>query len=543
IASAYNGVQALDGWYDASASHPAGAAAPALEQSASVFPLGAGVAAATAVTLTFTNGVANFNLRTSDVGQYVINLRDDTATFATVTITGVSSELTVRPFGFAIIGIAAAAANPGGTGPGDILFNAAGDPFRAQFTAVLYGAGDPLDANGDPTSWSALENNANAPSFAWDTQLGAVLNTPPTALGGTIGTLDRPSGTQIDAADFAAGSALPVDLRYSEVGSMFMRASANNYLGVAGLAVRGQSQVVGRFSPFEFTVTGLPTTYDAACTAFTYLGQPFDYSAGARPQATITAVDALGAPTLNYFDFGVAGNDWWLLDDIAETYADPGGNLIYSGAGPSHNSSAVPTANGQVVVTFLGTLTYTKTLPYADGLGVDPFNAAPTLSFTVADADGVTYAGGTAFTFNIPEAIGQDGVRHGRLRVQNAHGSEVLDLPAPLTLQSFDGTNFTTITDDSCSAVAVADFTYVGLPIANAVTPFAMGEGSLDWTCSVASPCPGGFVDVTGALAGAGLDWLRYDWDGDTVEEEPSARVTFGIHAGSTRNIHIREVF
>jgi hypothetical protein len=542
IATAYSGVRNLDGWYDPGAAHPAGANAPAIEQGGVPFALGQGVGAATPVNLNFNNGVANFNLRSTDVGQYVLNLRDDTAGFATVTISGASSQLTVRPFGFAITGIIAAGANPGGTAPGDPLFNAAGDPFRAQFEAVLYGAGDPLDANGNPTSWIALENNANAPSFAWDTQLGAVLNTPPAGVGGVAGVLDRPGGTQIDAADFALGAALPIDLRYSEVGSMFVGASANNYLGAAGLSVQGQSQAVGRFSPSAFTVIGNVPTYAAACTAFTYLGQPFDYSPGARPQATITAVNALGATTLNYFDFG-APDDWWLLGDIAELYADPGGNLIYSGVGASHNSSAIPTANGQVVVTFLGTLTYTRTLPYADGLGVDPFVAAPTLSFTVTDPDGVTFNGGAAFTFAIPEAVGQNGVRHGRLRLQSAHGSEVLDLPAPLTLQTFDGTNFTTTTDDNCTAVAVADFTYVGVPIASAVTPFAVGDGSLDWLCSVASPCASGFVDVSGALAAAGLGWLRYDWNGDNVEEEPTGRVTFGIHAGANRNIHIREVF
>ncbi len=323
---------------------------------------------------------------------------------------------------------------------------------------------------------------------------------------------------------------------------MFIAASANAYLGEPGLAVQGRSAAVGRFSPASFDVTGNVATYDAACTAFTYLGQPFDYSAGARPQATITAVNAQGATTLNYFDFGNT-DDWWRLGDITETYLDPGGNLAYSGAGPSHNSSAVPSANGQVVVNFVGTLTYPKTLPYADGAGVDQFNAAPTLSFTVTDADGVTYNAGAAFTFAINEAAAQDLVRHGRLRLQSAHGSEVLDLSAPLILQTFDGTNFVTVTDDSCTAVAVGDFTYAGTPVADAVTPFAMGNGSLDWNCSLASPCATGFVDVTGALAGAGIDWLRYDWDGDDLEQEPSGRVTFGIHSGNNRNIHIREVF
>ncbi|MDH3713147.1 MAG: hypothetical protein OET44_04765, partial [Gammaproteobacteria bacterium] len=542
IATAYSGVRNLDGWYDLGAAHPAGANAPAIEQGGIPFVLGQGVAAAAPVNLNFNNGVAAFNLRSTDVGQYVLNLRDDTATFATATISGASSELTVRPFGFAITGIAAAGANPGGTAPADPLFNAAGDPFRAQFGAVLYGAGDPLDANGNPTSWIALENNANAPSFAWDTQLSAVLNTPPAGVGGAAGMLDRPGGTQIAAADFAFGNALPVDLRYSEVGSMFIGASANNYLGVPGLSVQGQSQAVGRFSPSVFTVAGNAPTYDAACTAFTYLDQPFDYSPGARPLATITAVNALGATTLNYFDFG-APDDWWLLGDIVETYADPGGNLIYSGVGASHNSSAIPTGNGQVLVTFLGSLTYTRTLPYADGLGVAPFNTAATVSFTVTDPDGVTFNGGAPFTFAINEAVGQNGVRHGRLRLQSAHGSEVLDLPAPLTLQAFDGINFTTTPDDTCTAVAVADFTYVGVPVASAVTPFAAGDGSLDWQCSVASPCASGVVDVSGALAAAGLGWLRYDWDGDNVEQEPTGRVTFGIHAGANRNIHIREVF
>ena len=131
--------------------------------------------------------------------------------------------------------------------------------------------------------------------------------------------------------------------------------------------------------------------------------------------------------------------------------------------------------------------------------------------------DGVTYNGGAPFTFTINEAIGQNGIRHGRLRLQSAHGSEVLDLPAPLTLQTFDGTNFVTTTDDSCTAVAVADFTYVGVPVASAVTPFAAGEGSLDWQCSLGSPCATGFVDVTGAL---GVRDLQLD----AVRPEPRER-------------------
>ena len=43
-------------------------------------------------------------------------------------------------------------------------------------------------------------------------------------------------------------------------------------------------------------------------------------------------------------------------------------------------------------------------------------------------------------------------------------------------------------------------------------------------------------------LGGAALPWLRFDWDGDgTHAEDPFARATFGIYAGSDRVIYFRE--
>ena len=45
-------------------------------------------------------------------------------------------------------------------------------------------------------------------------------------------------------------------------------------------------------------------------------------------------------------------------------------------------------------------------------------------------------------------------------------------------------------------------------------------------------------------LTGAGLDFLRFDWDGNgTYGEDPTGRATFGIFRGDGRVIYTRELY
>ena len=46
--------------------------------------------------------------------------------------------------------------------------------------------------------------------------------------------------------------------------------------------------------------------------------------------------------------------------------------------------------------------------------------------------------------------------RWGQLRINNATGSELLDITVPLNTEYFDGTTFITNTDDSCTALDLA---------------------------------------------------------------------------------------
>ncbi len=79
VATNYSGAKSLKAWYTANASHPAGATAPAIDSGTA---LGTSVPGSANVSLTFTAGVASFNLTTSDVGKFSLNLRDDTRSFA-----------------------------------------------------------------------------------------------------------------------------------------------------------------------------------------------------------------------------------------------------------------------------------------------------------------------------------------------------------------------------------------------------------------------------------------------------------------------------
>ncbi|MBI3229603.1 MAG: hypothetical protein HYZ45_05300 [Burkholderiales bacterium] len=111
VDTTYNGAKNLDGWYSAVASvHPPAAAAPRIcapvlgtcvpsTGGCSTLPTSPPALVSGSdnlPSLTFTNGVANFCLVTSDVGRYSLNMRDDSN--ASLPIAGSSATLTVRPF-------------------------------------------------------------------------------------------------------------------------------------------------------------------------------------------------------------------------------------------------------------------------------------------------------------------------------------------------------------------------------------------------------------------------------------------------------------
>ncbi|MDD3802510.1 MAG: LamG domain-containing protein [Desulfuromonas thiophila] len=402
-------------------------------------------------------------------------------------------------------------------------------------------AGDPKLAAGLPfevTVTAVCGDGTVTPNFAWPTQL-SVADVQPS--GGRAGVL---APTSLTAADFTAGRATP-DLTYSEVGNVTLQAQATNYLG-SGREISGSGQL-GRFMPHHFRLTrgSLTNRIDSACASpatFTYLDEPLaltfileaENAANDRTQNYVGAYAKLSA---DEDEAAPAGEVYRVtaVDAPGGSATSLGGRLLVDGrqrdsgwaAGSADFSLRLRLARAALPLPPDGPFNDVRfgvVLQDADGVAI----AALDLD---SDGDGVA---------DSAQAAGAAVLRQGRLRLVNAHGSELLPLALPVLAEYYNGTSFVPHGADSCTALALTDFSFVadpaGLPGANAFTPLAAGAGALNWTSGPGSP---GAVAVTAQLAA--LPWLQFDWNADASYGDPTARATFGIYKGSERIIYLRE--
>jgi MSHA biogenesis protein MshQ len=130
-------------------------------------------------------------------------------------------------------------------------------------------------------------------------------------------------------------------------------------------------------------------------------------------------------------------------------------------------------------------------------------------------------------------------MRYGRLRLQNAYGSELLPLPMSLTAQYWTGSGFALNTADSCTSLQVptsasgmvfgAGNLAAGETTAS-IQGLSAGSGVLlagDAAFRLTAPGSGnnGYVTITVATP----SWLKYPWTSSTATDA-SARATFGIY-------------
>lgn len=339
----------------------------------------------------------------------------------------------------------------------------------------------------------------------------------------------------------------------------------------------------GRFTPFDFNVAYNAPALGTGCGTFTYVGQTFSF--GTAPVITVTARNAAGAPTLNYADALMK------LSNVSGTslnqapYNTQSGRYVRfdalgAGTTPALDTNLLPAttadptisafANGVGSLTFApgGGFAFARSTPSA------PFNADIALRLNIIDADGVAYAGNPASFGSITAAgsgiafSGGKEIRYGRLSIQNAFGSELLDLAMPMRVQYYGANGWVTNINDACTTATIAPLSYVAGGTIGAgdtcVQDNGVGTGLSTQGCVAAgpvaerfktSPAAGDFnlylrtptgahtgsVDVTGDPGAA--SWLKFDWDGNagTAETGPSGRATFGIYKGSPRHIYLRE--
>ncbi|HQU14569.1 MAG: hypothetical protein B7Z66_04395 [Chromatiales bacterium 21-64-14] len=505
IATGYAGVKPLKAWYVADPSDPAGALPPAIGG----VTLPGAIPAANDLSLAFSSGQAPFTLNTSDVGKYALGLRDDTSGFAkdltggARPIDGSSATLTVRPFALALVNISAGATpNPGSTTPGGAVFTAAGGGFSATVRGVQWQAADDPGNTGSPAPGANLADNPLTPSFAWNTALAA--GTPFQPAGGVRGnlTLGGTAPVTLPQAAYGGGSTTASPLQYSEVGSFTLQAQAANYLNTPGINVYGNA-VVGRFIPAYFQTVVTPGCSGAP---FTYSAQPFN--------VTATAYNTLGTVTQNY-----DGNlGYAKLTTFSDANAGTGGTLSNNLLAALDYVHGVGSDN-QITYTF----TNKDTAPY-------------TLAVRATDTDAVTSAG---------HLEGTTEIRSGRVFLQNAFGSELLDLTMPLAVQYYQDATAQWVpnTADTCTTLSAGSFTlgnWSGAlhPGDTAITGVTLSAGSGALTLSAPGAGKVGSVDVTGTVA----SWLQYDWNASGSLSNPSALASFGIFKAPNRVIYQREL-
>ncbi len=529
VAQGYDGPRNLSFWVDHD-DPSTGTRTPVVDGNA----IGASAAKAVEVPLTFTAGRASTKVRYADVGRIRIHASDATKTPA---VSGSTNAFVVRPADLVVTLVrnGAGDANPGATTPEGVLFARAGDPLAVTVEA--------RDASGERT-----------PNFGRERTPEGVRISPASLVsptGGALGTVGDP--TALSSTE-PAGTLTGSTLSWSEVGAVRLRATIadGDYLGT-GEVEGTESDVVGRFAPSRFEITANTPRFATGCDlgAFTWMDQPFFFRSGEAPVLTVRAVNAAGQTTTNY------AGEWWRITNDSLTgreYASGTGTLDPSGLPSSASDPAIADAgNGSGTLTFSAGsgLRLIRTNPVA------PFEAEIALSIEVLDEDGTAplttpyMIGDTTPGSGIAFDVGKR-FQFGRLALDNAHGSERVVLPSALRAQSFDGMRFVDEAGDNCSTVALSALIATPVPaslsspatIAN--VPLLGGDAGL----SFAAPGATGTLDVTIRLdaAGAALPWLRYDWPHDGSldglhDDDPQARITFGINAGREELIFLQEVY
>jgi len=363
--------------------------------------------------------------------------------------------------------------------------------------------------------------------------------------------------------DHALGGQNSVSLRQSEVGVFRLTATpaTNAYFGETVAAA--QMGLVGRFIPAYLGVSG-SASLTPSCGTFSYQDQPMAFAAGAGPALIVTGYNRQGVPTKNYdrgafWRLAIPARDAYLsvttLPPLPPTPRD--GRLQAQGVVNEAVEGIYTGAAGQVDD---GARTYRWTneqllygavaLPTMDDL---PFQAAIRQGFSVlalTDADGACYLNGTAACQPYSFDFGGSQVRLGRLRLGNAHGSELQGLNLPLVIESWQGSAasgyFAKELQDNCSAPelntpALVAGTFTGNLAAGETTPslsaIALGEGQLQLN----APGAGNDGSVQATLSMP--QWLWYDWSGSAARQAARGLATFGIYSGPQRLIFRRELY
>jgi cytoskeletal protein CcmA (bactofilin family) len=442
------------------------------------------------------NGNAPFTFNFSDVGLVTLHARKAAGGALLSPLSGASNSFVVAPAAFVFSGITGSPIQ-------------AGASFSATVTAV--------------TSTAAATPNFGKESPAESVSFSLGARVAPT---GTNDSVNGPRDGVVaggGSLSWASGVATVSNLSYSEVGQITLAATlaSGSYLG-SGKTATGTSATVGDFVPAYFD-----TAIAQGCGSFTYSGQPFSL-------VSVTAKNTSGATTLDYSNLG----------------------------GCSACSKSVTLFDSGTATNFNATNTLAASA-FAKGVGISSTVAYTFPTKTTGPATITLHAVDASVTPNVTSTGHVEAtalVRSGRVRLMNAYGSELLDLPVTMQSQYWDGSAWVLNTADICTGDTTSN-TNNGVTISlshfsldptktcvwDSGAPGLSGSGCSaagvlskkykegatpsigftgDFNLWLKAPGKGnsGAVGVTATVP----SWLRYNWTGTVAN--PAARATFGIY-------------
>lgn len=471
-------------------------------------------------TFSFTSSDAYPNVRVrvqDDKGK--IGCSYDNFAIRPASFTGVS----VTDSDWQTAGTTRALTNTGASG-GNV--HKAGQPFTVRATAVNAAAATTTNYVGTPTAI-----------------LTACAGTACTA---TFGTFSIGTGTAV------AGVINSTTATYSEAGSFALQLQDQTFANVDALDSTTTERYfssavinVGRFVPDHFALSaGSIVNRADVCpagancpAAFTYMGEQMN------AVFTLTAQAAGGSTTQNY-----AG----VLAKLAPTAA--GNPLVFgavdSTATPTYLTARLDTgvqasgnfaAGAANVVAPLAITHPTTGCPNAPNCPDGPY-ALLDIGIAPRDIDGVIMAAydldTDATAGNDHTKVGRTEARYGRMKLSNAHGSELLKLPIGVLAQYWNGTTYVTNALDNNSTFAPTDVIFsnyqknLNSGETSVVTPPAsvvFTGGAAGYRLSAPGAGNNGSVDMTVNALSAYLP------------SGNAARATFGVYKGSNSFIYLRE--
>lgn len=338
----------------------------------------------------------------------------------------------------------------------------------------------------------------------------------------------------IVGSSFANGVAALSNLTWGEVGSITLTGAltSGSYLG-SGLTATGASATVGAFIPDHFDTAviasasvPMPCPAGLTCPAlyngFVYSGQPFSMQ--------VTAKNLAGGTTANYH------SAYSLSNSVNLTAWDALGSVITQnpGSGTLASGSLASTAFGSgVASTSAQAYTFSTSPKTPTDIYLRAVDAVNTSVTSRRATPGASVEGGVK-------------VVSGKVKISNAHGSELLPLPMTATVQYYNGSTWVTSSTDS-----ITQFNTNLSPAGNIVATIVNGLGS---GVSVATP---GVVTVAGGVRAFTLNkpgvvgsvdislntpaYLLAGSNGAGVNPSKAGRATFGVYQKRKEFIYMRE--